>query len=88
MSQDPRQLFEKILALEDLEVAVAERMAELEGDEKALKAVNKLIERAFNPTCWWDRRNQIGLLTLAIKPTESTWFFRVAERLHSLVHRH
>jgi hypothetical protein len=86
MQDDPRELFKRIIALEDLQIHLRERMAELEGDEEGQRMTNWLIARAFKPRCLWDRRNRVNLLTLATSPTQAPWLFRMADRIHSLIH--
>ncbi len=88
MDEQPiNNLKERYLALDSIETAARERLATIQ-DEKELQKVNRLIKRAFLGECWWDKRNQGGLLTLAIRPEAASRLFRFGEFLHSLLHRH
>ncbi len=80
-----KRSMEQYTALSQMQRAANERMATIK-DERERRLVDGLIFRAFNPKCEWDRKNQAMLLTLAMKPDEVGWVFRVREYLHRLWH--
>jgi len=82
-------------ALADLETrdaiqaAIAERMSTVRS-RRERREVDGLIRRALarnRPECEWDRKNAELLLTLALRPREVGWPFRLREYLHRPVHR-
>jgi hypothetical protein len=79
-------LIKECRALEWVEKATLERMATIKN-EREEREVNRLIERAFQPRCEWEKKNMTGLLTLALKPDEAGCYFKLRERFHHLVHR-
>jgi hypothetical protein len=52
------------------------------------KAFASLISRCFNPYCEWERNHVSDLLTLVLWPERSSWFFRLCNRVHALLHHH
>lgn len=74
-------------AMREFEKAALERRATIKN-EREKQAVDALLKRAFSDACGWDRKHKSQLFTLALKPKESSWIFRLQNWLHLRVHRH
>ncbi len=75
------EALEAIEAITHVEEAVRERMKAVKSEAEK-KELDSLIARSFPPKCAFDRRYSTKLLTLAIKPDEVSWFWKLRERLH------
>jgi hypothetical protein len=76
-----------IEALDAVEKAARERSKSIRSESERAE-VNMLIDRSFQPKCEFDRKHSILLATLAIKPDEVSWYWRLRERIHRIVHHH
>jgi hypothetical protein len=81
------EALETIEALNNIEDACRERMKSVK-DEAESKELARLIDRAFQPKCAFDRKHSTMLAALAIKPDEVSWYWKLRERIHRLVHHH
>ena len=73
--------------MSEFDKALRERIATIKN-EREKQVVNLLLKRAFSDACEWDRRHKGQLATLALRPKESTWIFRLQNWFHLRVHRH
>lgn len=78
---------ETVVALNNIENAVHERMKSINSEAEE-KEVNELIKRSFQPQCAFDRKYSTMLITLALKPDEVSWCWKLRELLHRVVHHH
>jgi hypothetical protein len=76
-----------IEALDAVEKAARERSKSIRSDAERAE-VNMLIDRSFQPKCEFDRKHSTLLATLAIKPDEVSWYWKLRERIHRIVHHH
>jgi hypothetical protein len=81
------EALETIEALAHVEDACRERMKSIKNEAEK-KEVSMLIDRSFQPKCEFDRKHSSLLATLAIKPDEVSWYWKLRERIHRVVHHH
>lgn len=81
------EALETIEALNRVAEAARERSKSIKSEAEQ-KEVNTLIQRSLNPQCEFDRRHATKLATLAIKPNEVSWYWKLRERIHRVVHPH
>lgn len=81
------QVLETIEALNRVEEAVRDRSKSIKSEAED-KEVTALINRAAQPTCEFDRKHSASLFALAVKPGEVSWYFKLRERIHRVVHHH
>jgi len=80
-------LYREMRDLKGFSKAAQERQSAVKN-EREQQALDKLIAKAFNPTCGWDRKHITELITLAWWPERSSWLFQLRNRMHMLMHRH
>jgi hypothetical protein len=80
------ELTEKRDALLNLREAIEKRITNLRGQERL--EVESLSNRALNPQCAFDRKHSSTLYKLALVPNEVSWYFKLREKLHGIIHHH
>ena len=90
MTDDKDKTVEELRAkLENLESLKDAIQARLDNASEAVKLeVEALSKRAINPQCSFDRRHREELYALALFPDQASWFFKLRERIHRMVHHH
>jgi hypothetical protein len=73
---------EAIEALEAVGEAASNRTFKNHSEKRE---ADDLIRRSFATGCVWDKKHQVRLITLALKPEEVGIVFKIRERLHRLV---
>lgn len=81
------EALETIEALTRVEEAARERTKTIKSEAEQ-QEVNMLIKRSLNPECEFDRKHSTMLAALAIKPDEVSWYWKLRERLHRIIHHH
>jgi hypothetical protein len=77
-------IFEKREVRFGLRETVIKRLS-YSSEEEQLEGEG-LLNRALNPQCSFDRKNQLMLCALAVCPDQVGWSFKLRERLHRLFH--
>jgi hypothetical protein len=78
---------EIIESLSRVSDAVTERMKSVK-DPAEKKEIDALIARSFGPKCAFDRKHGNILFDLAIDPRQVSWYWKLRERIHRVVHHH
>jgi hypothetical protein len=81
------EALEVIESLSRVEAAVSERM-KMVKNENEKRELDSLIKRSFSPQCTFDRKHTSLLFDLAIAPQTVSWYGKLRERFHRLVHHH
>jgi hypothetical protein len=81
-----RELIEKRDKVQSLKEAIEKRIANVSKEEQL--EVEALSKRAINPQCTFDRKHTEQLYALALFPKQVSWYFKLRERLHRLIHHH
>ncbi len=76
-----------IEALTFMEDACRERMKSIKSKAEE-KEVTMLFNRYAQPECEFDRKHGAKLAQLALKPDEVSWYWKLRERIHRVVHHH
>lgn len=77
----------QIESLQRIRNAAAERLKTVTGpDEK--REIDALTERSMSPKCAFDRKHGYFLFNLAIDPQRVSWYWKLRERIHRIVHHH
>ena len=84
----PLQSLEVLEALDRMEEARAKRSKTIRNAREQ-RIVDGLIRRAFAEEfeCEWDKKNYTLLGTLALRPHEVGWVFKLREFVHRPIHR-
>ncbi len=85
-TESVRELVEKRDDLLRLKEAIEKRIANISKEEQL--EVEALSKRALDPKCSFDRKHTDLLYTLALSPEHVSWYWKLRERLHRLVHYH
>jgi hypothetical protein len=81
------ETLEVIESLSRVEAAITERMKTVKNENEK-KEFDSLIKRSFDPQCAFDRKHTGLLFDLAIAPQTVSWYGKLRERFHRLVHHH
>jgi hypothetical protein len=81
------ETLEVIEALNRIEQAARERSKAIKSPDED-KEVTMLLNRAVLPECEFDRKHSSMLAALALKPNEVSWYWKLRERVHRIVHHH
>jgi hypothetical protein len=81
------ETLETIEALDVLEKAARERSKTIKSPAED-KEVTMLLNRAVQPECEFDRRHSARLAQLALRPDTVSWYWKLRERIHRIVHHH
>jgi hypothetical protein len=77
---------EKLQALLSLKESIEARLGNISKEEQM--EVEALSKRAITPQCAFDRKHREEIYALALFPDTVSWFFKLRERLHRLIHHH
>ena len=81
------EALKELEALSYVEDAIRERMKTVKNETEQ-KELDVLIDRSFQPKCAFDRKHHQLLFQLAIDPREVSWYWKLRERIHRVVHHH
>ena len=89
MPEESKSLDELIARRDDLirlQEAMQKRLANATQEEQL--ELETLSKRAIKPQCSFDRKHRELLYTLALYPDHVSWYWKLRERIHRLVHDH
>jgi hypothetical protein len=67
-----------------LQGAIKERITNVSNEEQ--REIDALIQRALEPQCGFDRKHARLLYALALVPDHVSWYLKLRERIHRLLH--
>jgi hypothetical protein len=86
-TQSNLETLEVLESVSRLKNAVANRMKTVKNDTEK-RELDALIKRHFSPQCGFDRKHGNILFHLAIDPSRVSWYWKLRERIHRIVHHH
>jgi hypothetical protein len=86
-TQSNLESLEALESISRLKNAVANRMRAVKNETEK-RELDALIKRSFSPECVFDRKHTKLLFDLAIDPQRVSWYWKLRERIHRIVHHH